>query len=532
MLGARKPAVAPNVTLVALDVQHGRPCNASIDQRRSGGEKKVDGMTRRGLFLCIGTVLAILAAGCSAPVDTSKARSRAVIESGGIAPAEELRVAEYLGYYKQSFPAPTSSTLGLDLRLGNPQVPVEGGQALLQVGVQARAAQSDMIAPLNLAIVIDRSGSMDTPEKMPYLKQSLKVFLHSLAANDQVALIAFSDSAEVVVPSTRVGDGRWIDEAVDKLRPAGGTNMHAGMVAGFKEVERGFDVRRNNRVIVLTDGIANIGVTSPDQIAQDAREYNDRGINLSTIGLGRDFNDALLIKLANQGKGAYHYVDSAAEMDKVFKTEVSGLVQKAAGRRDGRRPPRAGRGGRVDHRLRGQAGGRAGAGAAARHGQVVLVGLRVEPGATGRRAIGSVELRYQDQFSKREESTSKTVVAEAGRVAGYDPAWDVEVLRNVTIQATAEGLREIDRLYMASRYLDAWRLAQRLEGDLNRVARLANDDQLSKDAATMRRYEDTLAKWVERQTGRPPQAVAERAPAPTELPLRGREPLPTPIEPR
>jgi hypothetical protein len=152
--------------------------------------------------------------------------------------------------------------------------------------------------------------------------------------------------------------------------------------------------------------------------------------------------------------------------------------------------------------------------------QVVMVGLRLDAGAAGQRAVASVELRYQDQFARRGESVTKAVVADAGRVAGYDPAWDVEVLRNVTIQAEAEGLREIDRLYKAGRYQDAWRLAQRLEADLRRVGRLASDDQLVQDAATMRRYEDTLARAVERQSGRP--SVAE--PVPTAQPPRGREP--------
>jgi hypothetical protein len=157
--------------------------------------------------------------------------------------------------------------------------------------------------------------------------------------------------------------------------------------------------------------------------------------------------------------------------------------------------------------------------------QVVLVGLRVEAGPTGRRPIAAVELRYRDLFSTRDESLSRPVVAEAGSAAGYDPTRDVEVLRNVTIQATAEGLREIDRLYRAQRYGEAWRLARRLEGDLRRVGRLAGDDQLDRDAETMRRYGDTLATWVERYTGRPPTAAE---PAPTEPPTRGRQTLPTP----
>lgn len=487
-------------------------------------------MLTRKIFVGVLVAATLLAAACApAPVDTSKARSRSVIESGGIVPAEELRVAEYLGYYKQSFPAPVDSTLGLDLRLGNRQVPVEGGPAWLQIGVQARAAEAEVVAPLNLAIVIDRSGSMDTPEKMPYLKQSLRVFLRSLAANDLVALVAFSDKAEVITPATKVGDGSWVEAAVERLRPGGSTNLHAGLMLGFKEVDRNHDVRRNNRVILLTDGIANVGVTDPEQIATAARTYNDRGIYLSTIGLGREFNDALLSRLANQGKGAYHFVDSTAEMDKVFRQEVIGLFQKAASEvslvirpepsvsvealtgYEGRPPS-----GTIQVQLRDMGTG---------DNQVVLARLNLGPGPSGRRAIATVELRYQDLFAQRGGAVTQSVVAEASRLGSYDPVWDVEVLRNVTIQRTAEGLREIDRLYKGQRYLAAWQRAHGLEQDLRSVARLTNDPQMVKDADLMRKYQDTLARWVQNQTGRAPQPVEDSG---SDQPARGREPMLTP----
>lgn len=483
-------------------------------------------MLARRMLCAIPFILLFVIAACSAPVDASKARSRSVIDSGGIVAADELRVAEYVNYYKQSFPAPVTSTLGLDLRLGNMQVPVEGGPAWLQIGIQARAAESDVIAPLNLAIVIDRSGSMDSPEKMPYLKQSLRAFLQSLAANDIVALVIFGDQADLVVPATPVGDGKWIENAIGRLEPSGSTNLHAGVMLGFKEVERNYDLRRNNRVILLTDGIANRGETDPERITADARAYNDRGIYLSTIGLGREFNDSLLIRLANQGKGAYHFVDSAAEMDKVFRQEVSGLVQKAASDvsvviqpepsvavegltgYEGR--PQSGP---VQVKMRDMGTG---------DSQVVLARLSIASGQSGRRPIATVELHYQDLFSKREAVVTQSVVADAGRLGAYDPTWDVEVLRNVTIQRTAEGIKEIDQLYRAKRYQDAWQVAKKLEEDLRVVARLTNDSQMARDADMMRKYQDTLSKWIQNDTARKPQAdesTRPTQPAGTRLPV-------------
>jgi Ca-activated chloride channel homolog len=249
-------------------------------------------------FLSILLILLSLTACAGQAPEASKARSRAVINAGAIVPASEIRVAEYLQYYEQHFPEPQQDTVGLDLRLGNSRMPAQGGPAWLQIGLRARSDKNDMVAPLNLALVIDRSGSMNAPDKMPYLKQSLAVFLQSLNPNDIIAIVTYSDQATLLLPAQPVGDHRWIQAAIDRLQPGGSTNLHAGLLLGLQEVDKNFDVRRNNRVILLTDGIANVGVTDPARIAADALAYNQRGIYLSTIGLGLEFNDALLSELA------------------------------------------------------------------------------------------------------------------------------------------------------------------------------------------------------------------------------------------
>jgi len=463
------------------------------------------------VVLSIGLLIGLSA--CAASVDTSKSRSRSVIESGGIVPVEELRVAEYLNYYEQHLPEPTNTAVGLDLRLGNPQAPVTGGEVWLQAGLQTRAARPEDIAPLNLALVIDRSGSMGEAGKMSYLKQSLQVFLRSLAANDRVAIVAYDTHTEVVAPSREVGDGQWIAAAIDRIQPGGSTNLHGGLMLGFQEVDRNFDIRRNNRVILLTDGIANVGVTDAGQIAADARAYNDRGIYLSTIGLGRDFNDALLSRLALQGQGAYHFIDSAEEMDKVFRKDALGLMQKVASDvslilrpepgvqvlgltgYEGQPPA-----GPVEIKLRDMGTG---------DSQILLVQMALAPGGSGLRRLATVELHYTDIIAQRAELIALPVFVDASTDAstgaGYDPLWDVEVLRNVTIQRSAEGLKEISRLYTARRYGEAWNLAYELEGSLRRVAALTGEVQMLTDADLMRTYQTTLARWVESQTGRPPQ---------------------------
>ncbi len=472
--------------------------------------------------LAIGMSIAVLAAGCAAPQDASKARSRAMINQGVIVPAEEVRVAEYLNYYEQHFPAPMETALGLDLRLGNENIPTTGGEAWLQIGIQAREAEDEQTAPLNLALVIDRSGSMDAPDKWQYLQRSLRVFFRSLDADDIVAVVGYDDDAEVVLSAQRVGDGRWIERTIEQLYPRGSTNLHAGMMRGFQEVDKNFDIRRNNRVILLTDGIANRGVTEPDRIARDALQYNERGIYLSTIGLGLDFNDDLLSTLARQGKGAYHFIDSAEEMDKVFRQEVAGLVEKVA--RDvtvtvrpapsvelisltgyDGKPPK----GAVQIKMQELGTG---------DSQVLLAQLQVRRGGDHTSVLATVTLDYFDIVADRPAQVTQEITAYAGAHEGYDPLWDLEILRNVTIQRTAEGLREIDQLYQARRYDEAWNRAYDLEQALRDAAQLTGDDALYEDAELMRRYQDVLAEQIRSDGGRVPQRNANT----TERPYRGR----------
>lgn len=489
-----------------------------------------NGMGRGRVALVAGVCLAL--AGCSAAApDASKALSRERIESGGVVPAEELRVAEYLAYYDQHLPEPTTGQVGLDLRLGNPRVSERGGPAWLQVGLQARSDEEVGVAPLNLALVIDRSGSMADDGKMDVLKQSITSFLTRLAPNDRVTLVAYSNEAEELSATREVGDGRWVDEAVARLTPNGGTNLHAGLMAGLEAVDRQFDARRNNLVILLTDGIANEGETDPDRIAAAAKSFNDRGIHLVTIGLGHDLNDGLLSQLAHQGQGAYHFVDRPEEIERVFRAGVSGLIQRAAsdvavtlapapGVRivgltgyDGQPPS-----GPVTVRLKDMGTG---------DSQVLLAELALDPHRPGTTSLLEATANYTDLISGRAEAVQAAALADVAAGAAQDPLWDTEVLRNVTVQRSAEGLKQIDQLYRGGRYEAAWNLAHDLERQLREVARLTGEDQMLADAELMRRYQDTLGGWVQQSTGREPgNGRGEEAGYP---PSRGR--LPTPDAP-
>ena len=463
-------------------------------------------MHQPSLFLAI-ILVATLMGGCAGSMDASKSISRGAINRGVIVEADSVRVNEYLNYYEQRFPEPVDQPVGLDLRLGNTQLPSSGGEIWLQIGLQAMKKEASERTPLNLALVLDASGSMDSPDKMPYLKQSLMVFLESLHPDDIVAIVAYSTDAWLIRPAQEVGSGDWIRRTVEKLGPGGVTNLHAGLMLGLTQVDQNFDIRRNNRVILLTDGIANEGVTDPDRIAADALAYNDRGIYLSTIGLGYDLNDDLLSTLARQGKGAYHFVDSAQEMNKIFSQEVEGLVEKvAADVRVSIRPI----GGAELVSVIGFEGQIPADGAqvllqdmGAGDSQVVMVRLDGQPGSMGSTTVAEVTLQYMDVFAQKPREINEPVtlhIVEGGR---YNPLADVEVCRNATIVKSAEALKTISDLVDHGRFVEAWQLAYDIEAELRRVASVTGDAQMVQDADLFQRYLITLVTYL----GYDPSAV-------------------------
>ncbi|MBX7174538.1 MAG: VWA domain-containing protein, partial [Pyrinomonadaceae bacterium] len=138
--------------------------------------------------------------------------------------------------------------------------------------------------------------------------------------------------AQVLFPANQIGNGYELRRAIDCIQPGGSTNLHAGLMLGYKEAQKNFRKDSTNRVILLTDGIANQGVTEPNRIAAESSEFNGQGLDLSTIGVGQDLNNDLLRTLAKSGRGLYHFISDYQDIDKVFVNEVQSLVSQVAKR--------------------------------------------------------------------------------------------------------------------------------------------------------------------------------------------------------
>lgn len=263
-----------------------------------------------------------------------------------------------IGATGTSFAAASSSVDAVTLRLDVDRPVLLAGTTetvILKVALAGRRpAQADR-APVNLALVIDRSGSM-SGEKIERAREAALEAVRRLAADDVVTLITYNNHAEVVVPARRVGDGRALEDAIRRIQPGGGTNLYGGLEAGAAEVRRRIEESYAHRVILLSDGLANVGPSSPQELGRFGGELVRQGISVSTIGVGLDFNEDLMTRLARRSDGNTYFVQHSRDLPRIFQQELGDVLSVVARRAvveitfpNGVRPVRiVGREGRVD----------------------------------------------------------------------------------------------------------------------------------------------------------------------------------------
>jgi Ca-activated chloride channel family protein len=179
---------------------------------------------------------------------------------------------------------------------------------------------------LNLGLVLDRSGSMSGQRKITFAREAAIFAVQELLSTDRVSLTIFDDSVQTLVPNTPAADKAPIVELIRAIRPGGSTALHAGWQEGSQQVGRELIRGGLNRVLLLSDGLANVGETNADVIATDVHRLAERGVSTSTLGLGDDFNEDLLEAMAKSGDGNYHYIESPAELPGIFQKEFEMLT--------------------------------------------------------------------------------------------------------------------------------------------------------------------------------------------------------------
>lgn len=287
------------------------------------------------ILLSLPLLLSVLTCAAFAQEGTSTAaaaRARYLSETGLIPSSREVAVDEFINYHRHQIGRPKAGEAVLmDVRWGNDRASGTGDEAVLQVGFST-ALENDrqQLPPVNLSLVIDKSGSMADSDKLVRVKEALLTLVSQLRETDVISIVVFDSEAQVLLPARTLGDREAVKSLVRQIEPGSSTNLHAGLMLGYQEALKNYRRDATNRVILLTDGIANQGVTDPEKIAQDSLGFNDRGIDLSTIGVGLDLNKDLLRELAKSGRGLFHFVADAQDINKVFLKEFQSLVSPVA----------------------------------------------------------------------------------------------------------------------------------------------------------------------------------------------------------
>ena len=212
--------------------------------------------------------------------------------------------------------APTVTTM---------QTPWNAGTKLVQIGIQGEMV--DNRPPLNLVFLIDTSGSMSDPDKLPLLKQSLRLMLSELRPEDEVAIVAYAGSAGEVLEPTKAADRATILGALDRLDAGGSTAGAEGIELAYQVAERMFDDGEVGRVLLATDGDFNVGIHDPDQLKDFIAKKRETGTYLSILGFGRgNLDDATMQALAQNGNGQAAYIDTLGEARKVLVDQLSGAL--------------------------------------------------------------------------------------------------------------------------------------------------------------------------------------------------------------
>lgn len=210
----------------------------------------------------------------------------------------------------------------LNATLATPMIKAGQSQtAFLKVALTGFALPSQGgRAPVNVAFVIDKSGSM-AGDRMVHARQAAMMAVNGLGPNDIVSVIAFDDRVEVVVPATKVADKAAITSQIERIQIGGSTGLFAGVSKGAKEVRKFFDKTRVNRVILLSDGQANIGPSTPAELGQLGSSFGREGISVTTIGLGLGYNEDLMTQLAGYSDGNHAFVANPQDLERIFRQE-------------------------------------------------------------------------------------------------------------------------------------------------------------------------------------------------------------------
>ncbi|MFQ6313352.1 vWA domain-containing protein [Lysobacter capsici] len=269
----------------------------------------------------------------SIDVDTgSYANVRRMLAAGELPPKDAVRVEELLNYFDYGYPKPASKDTPFQVTTELAPAPWNAKHVLMQIGIQGYDVDKAELPPANLVLLIDTSGSMDEPDKLPLLKKAFAQLVPQLRAKDRISIVTYAGSAGLVLPPTPGDRGGEILAALDNLAAGGSTNGGEGIQLAYAVARQAFVDGGINRVLLATDGDFNVGTANQEALETLVADQRKSGIALSTLGFGTgNYNDAMAEQLADVGNGNHAYIDSALEARKVLVEELGSTLLTIAG---------------------------------------------------------------------------------------------------------------------------------------------------------------------------------------------------------
>lgn len=256
----------------------------------------------------------------------SYANVRRMLSRNQLPPPDAVRLEEMVNYFTYSYPQPSNSD-PFSITAEVSGCPWDPTHRLMRIGIQGRNLDEWKMTPNNLVFLLDVSGSMSPPDRLPLLQSAFRLLVDKLRAEDSVSIVVYAGQAGLVLPPTSGADKATILAALDRLHAGGSTAGGAGIELAYKIAKENFKANGNNRVILATDGDFNVGINSLKDLEPFIEEKRKSGVFLTTIGVGdENYRDSVLELLADKGNGNYSYLDSMNEAKKVFARELTGTL--------------------------------------------------------------------------------------------------------------------------------------------------------------------------------------------------------------
>lgn len=267
----------------------------------------------------------------SIDVDTgSYANVRRFLNNGRLPPKDAVRIEEIVNYFPYSYPLPQDGR-PFAVHTQTVDSPWQPEAKLVKIGIQAQDTAKKNLPPANLVFLVDVSGSMDSPDKLPLVKKALRLLTAQLRAQDKVTIITYASGEKLVLPPTSGKDKDTILRAVNSLEADGATSGERALRMAYEEAQKAFVKNGINRILLATDGDFNVGVADTETLKSMVAEKRKSGISLSTLGFGTDnYNEEMMEQIADAGDGNYSYIDSEKEAKKVLQHQLTSTLATVA----------------------------------------------------------------------------------------------------------------------------------------------------------------------------------------------------------